>query len=861
MRRMAFAVLAVATALFTGLFTASVAGAQAPAATISVDGHRDDVVAADRDGHDRRNRPMVVHGLGRCRTTSTAPARTGTRPWTRRSPPPSRRSTTPSTPPGVYTFVCDVHPGMTGTVTVEDAGADPLENVLVFSETAGFRHDSIDEGIAAIQALGAANDFAVDRDRGLVRSSTPPTSPSTTPSSSSPRPATSSPPPSRTHSRTTCAPAAASSASMPRPTPSTRGRGTARCSAATSATTRPAPPRRRSTSRILTSRLRRACRPPGCGRTSGTTTSPRRTRCVGGGGDDYSPRDSGVKVLATVDESTYDEQDGSDGTDDDHPIAWCSDFDGGRVWYTGMGHTAESFGTGAGNIRSAHPRRPADRDRRRAVRLRRAAPGLADGRRLRDRHDRRRHREPDGARRRQRRPRVLRRAHHRRAQRLQPGQRPGDDGDPDPRLQRAGERAHGHRARPGLRHQQPPVRHLHAAAGHRTTQTRVSRFTVGANNTIAASSEQVIFTVDRAARSSAATPAARSRSRPTATSTSRPATTRTRSRPTASRRSTSGPAASSGTRSGPPPTPTTTTARSCASTRCRARPACRASARRTRSPTGNMFAPGTANTLPEIFAMGFRNPFRITIDPHTGWVLLGNYGPDAGATVPNRGPQGSVEFEVVKGPGFYGWPYCVRDNVPYNDYDFANSTSGPKFDCANPVNNSPNNTGITNLPPAIPATMWMGYTETDPRVPGPRHRRRADRRPALRLRPRPSTTRPSSPSTTTGTGSSASGTTAGSRPPRSTTRATRTGVFQTPCDGHVLPAARDGVRARRLALRDRLGRRLRRQQRQLRHLPDRLRGRRATPDRARDVERGQRPDAAHRAVLERRIASTPTARR
>ena len=134
-------------------------------------------------------------------------------------------------------------------------------------------------------------------------------------------------------------------------------------------------------------------------------------------------------------------------------------------------------------------------------------------------------------------------------------------------------------------------------------------------------------------------------------------------------------------------------------------------------PAGNMFAPGTANTLPEIFAMGFRNPFRITIDPHTGWVLLGNYGPDAGATNPNRGPQGSVEFEVVKGPGFYGWPYCVRDNVPYNDYDFANGTSGPKFDCANPVNNSPNNTGITNLPPAIPATMWMGYTETDPRFP------------------------------------------------------------------------------------------------------------------------------------------------
>ena len=42
----------------------------------------------------------------------------------------------------------------------DDAGAE--FRVLVFSKTTGFRHDSIDEGIAAIQALGAANDFQVD---------------------------------------------------------------------------------------------------------------------------------------------------------------------------------------------------------------------------------------------------------------------------------------------------------------------------------------------------------------------------------------------------------------------------------------------------------------------------------------------------------------------------------------------------------------------------------------------------------------------------------------------------------------------------------------------------------------------------
>ena len=46
---------------------------------------------------------------------------------------------------------------------------EPLEDrrllaafdVLVYSETAGFRHASIDEGIAAVQTLGAANDFSV----------------------------------------------------------------------------------------------------------------------------------------------------------------------------------------------------------------------------------------------------------------------------------------------------------------------------------------------------------------------------------------------------------------------------------------------------------------------------------------------------------------------------------------------------------------------------------------------------------------------------------------------------------------------------------------------------------------------------
>src|SRR6478735_3302586 len=134
-------------------------------------------------------------------------------------------------------------------------------------------------------------------------------------------------------------------------------------------------------------------------------------------------------------------------------------------------------------------------------------------------------------------------------------------------------------------------------------------------------------------------------------------------------------------------------------------------------PPGNLF-PASDKTRPEIFGMGFRNPFRFTVDPETGWVLMGDYGPDASTGNANRGPQGSVEYNVITSAGNFGWPYCIRDNTPYNDYNFATSTSGAKFDCANPKNESPNNTGLTDLPPARGATAWMGFSETDSRYTG-----------------------------------------------------------------------------------------------------------------------------------------------
>ncbi|WP_422735338.1 ThuA domain-containing protein [Micromonospora sp. WMMD729] len=136
-------------------------------------------------------------------------------------------------------------------------------------------------------------------------------------------------------------------------------------------------------------------------------------------------------------------------------------------------------------------------------------------------------------------------------------------------------------------------------------------------------------------------------------------------------------------------------------------------------PAGNMFTPGTARTRPEIYAMGFRNPFRMSVDKATGIVYLGDYGPDAGTADPNRGPAGNVEFARIDRPGFYGWPYCTARNDAYNDYTFPSGPSGPKFNCAGgPVNDSPNNTGITQLPPAIPAWLPYGGSGSPPEFTG-----------------------------------------------------------------------------------------------------------------------------------------------
>ncbi len=130
-------------------------------------------------------------------------------------------------------------------------------------------------------------------------------------------------------------------------------------------------------------------------------------------------------------------------------------------------------------------------------------------------------------------------------------------------------------------------------------------------------------------------------------------------------------------------------------------------------PDGNLFPKGTPNTKPEIYIMGCRNPFRPSIDSETGYLYWGDVGPDAGVGDSLRGPKGMGEFDQARKAGFWGWPYTRGNNQLYNDYNFATRESGAKFDPNHLINDSPNNTGLKELPAAQESLIWYSYDRSE----------------------------------------------------------------------------------------------------------------------------------------------------
>ncbi|MDW3195349.1 MAG: ThuA domain-containing protein [Cytophagales bacterium] len=129
-------------------------------------------------------------------------------------------------------------------------------------------------------------------------------------------------------------------------------------------------------------------------------------------------------------------------------------------------------------------------------------------------------------------------------------------------------------------------------------------------------------------------------------------------------------------------------------------------------PDGNLFSDETEGK-PEIYVMGVRNPFRIAIDQKNGNLYWGDVGPDAGMDSTGFGSRGYDEVNQARAAGNFGWPYFIAANFPYHDYDYPNATSGPLFDPAKPENSSPNNTGAQQLPPAQPAMIYYPYSVSE----------------------------------------------------------------------------------------------------------------------------------------------------
>jgi glucose/arabinose dehydrogenase/cytochrome c551/c552 len=130
-------------------------------------------------------------------------------------------------------------------------------------------------------------------------------------------------------------------------------------------------------------------------------------------------------------------------------------------------------------------------------------------------------------------------------------------------------------------------------------------------------------------------------------------------------------------------------------------------------PEGNLFPKDQKGTRPEIYVMGNRNPYRISVDPKNGNLYWGEVGPDAAEDKEGRGPQGYDEVNQAKKAGNFGWPLFVGNNQAYNRYDYATGKSGDKFDASKPINDSRNNNGLKELPPAQSAMIYYPYDKSE----------------------------------------------------------------------------------------------------------------------------------------------------
>lgn len=124
-------------------------------------------------------------------------------------------------------------------------------------------------------------------------------------------------------------------------------------------------------------------------------------------------------------------------------------------------------------------------------------------------------------------------------------------------------------------------------------------------------------------------------------------------------------------------------------------------------PEGNLFK-NPKDGLPEIYIMGCRNPWRMSYDYKKELLYWGEVGPDAKSDS-TIGPKGYDEINQARKAGNFGWPYFIADNKPYTLVNLVKPNSSDFFDVKNLFNNSKNNTGTKKLPEPQKAFIWYPY--------------------------------------------------------------------------------------------------------------------------------------------------------
>ncbi|WP_169542310.1 ThuA domain-containing protein [Solirubrobacter soli] len=168
-------------------------------------------------------------------------------------------------------------------------------------------------------------------------------------------------------------------------------------------------------------------------------------------------------------------------------------------------------------------------------------------------------------------------------------------------------------------------------------------------------------------------------------------------------------------------------------------------------PSGNLAAYAKANYpavagqanydakfRPEIYAMGFRNPYRIQVDENNV-AYITDYSPDSQTQQRGRGPAGTGRMEIVRKPSNYGYPLCYSSKLGYNKWEFNEfapgtttvgipATDPPSNDCGR-TDGLPNESrwvkdggpgfeaGLALTPPVSDPDIWYSYRDNNATTP------------------------------------------------------------------------------------------------------------------------------------------------